>query len=58
MAEQGQLLSSGKEISFYLGRTIRTCQRLETTMGMPIHRLDGSPKAHVSFIGNSFLRSA
>jgi len=45
--EQVQMLSSWKEIASYLGRTIRTCQRLETTMGMPIHRLDGSPKAHV-----------
>jgi TolB-like protein/Tfp pilus assembly protein PilF len=47
MEEQGQLLSSWKEISTYLGRTIRTCQRLEAAMGLPVHRLDGSPKAHV-----------
>ena len=46
MAEQGQPLSSWKEISSYLGRTVRTCQRLEAA-GLPVHRLDGSPKAHV-----------
>src|SRR5512135_2963068 len=47
MTEQGQTLSSWKEIATYLNRTVRTCQRLEMTMGLPIHRLDGSPKAHV-----------
>ena len=47
MAEQGQLLNSWKDIAAYLERTVRTCQRLETTMGLPVHRLDGSPKAHV-----------
>ncbi|HSA95815.1 MAG TPA: tetratricopeptide repeat protein [Acidobacteriota bacterium] len=26
---------------------MRTCQRLERSMGLPVHRLDGSPKAHV-----------
>jgi serine/threonine-protein kinase len=45
--EQEQLLGSWKEIAAYMGRTIRTCQRLESVMGLPIHRLDGSPKAHV-----------
>ncbi len=47
MPEQGQTLSSWKEIAGYLDRTVRTCQRLEMTMGLPIHRLDGSPKARV-----------
>ncbi|HOW84509.1 MAG TPA: hypothetical protein P5119_04045 [Candidatus Aminicenantes bacterium] len=42
-----ELLSSWKEIAAYLKRTVRTCQRLEAAMGLPIHRLDGSPKAHV-----------
>lgn len=45
--EPVQLLSSWKEIAAYLGRTVRTCQRLEVAMGLPVHRLDGSPKAHV-----------
>jgi TolB-like protein/tetratricopeptide (TPR) repeat protein len=47
MAEKGQMLGSWKEIASYLGRTVRTCQRLEMTMGLPVHRLDGSPKARV-----------
>ncbi len=46
MAEQGQQLNSWKEIAAYLQRTVRTCQRLEG-MGLPVHRLDGSAKAHV-----------
>lgn len=46
MADQGQTLSSWKEIASHLGRTVRTCQRLEA-LGLPVHRLDGSPKAHV-----------
>ena len=45
--ESGQMLSSWKEIAAYLSRTVRTCQRLESEMGLPVHRLDGSPKAHV-----------
>src|SRR5512147_2873484 len=47
MTEPGQRLSSWKEIAAYLGRTVRTCQRLEQSMGLPVHRLDGSSKAHV-----------
>ena len=47
MEEQGQVISSWKEISAYLARTVRTCQRFEREMGLPVHRLDGSPKAHV-----------
>ncbi len=48
MAEPEQReLASWKEIAGYLNRTARTCQRLEREMGLPIHRLDGSPKAHV-----------
>lgn len=46
MAEQGQQLNSWKEIAAYLQRTVRTCQRLEAS-GLPVHRLDGSAKAHV-----------
>jgi len=46
MSEQGQMLSSWKEISSYLGRTVRSSQRLES-LGLPVHRIDGSPKAHV-----------
>ncbi|HOW86658.1 MAG TPA: tetratricopeptide repeat protein [Candidatus Aminicenantes bacterium] len=47
MSEQREVLSSWKEISAYLKRTPRTCQRFENEMGLPVHRLDGSAKARV-----------
>jgi len=45
--DEGQLLESWKAISAFLGRDLRTCQRWERELGLPIHRLDGSPKARV-----------
>lgn len=42
-----QVLGSWKEISAYLGRDMRTCRRWEETLGLPVHRLNGSPKARV-----------
>lgn len=42
-----EILDSWKEISQHLNRTIRTCQRWEAEMGLPVHRLDGSLKASV-----------
>jgi hypothetical protein len=33
------LLNSWKEIAAYLGRGVRTTQRWETNLGMPVHRL-------------------
>jgi len=42
-----EVLQSWKEIASYLGRDIRTCRRWEENLGLPIHRLDGSPKARV-----------
>ena len=41
------ILDSWKAISAYVGRTARTCRRWEVELGLPIHRLDGSPKSHV-----------
>ena len=46
MAEK-QILDSWKEITAYLGRSEKTCQRLEKELGLPIHRLEDSPKARV-----------
>jgi len=43
----GRILESWKEIAEYLRRTPKTCQRWEHELGLPIHRLDGSPKASV-----------
>ena len=40
-------LESWKEISGYLQRSIKTCQRWEIELGLPIHRLDGTPSARV-----------
>ena len=40
-------LESWKEISAYLARTPRTCQKWEAEYGLPIRRLSESPKARV-----------
>ena len=45
--EERTLLESWKEISAYLKRSERTCRRFEETLGLPVHRLDGTPRAHV-----------
>ncbi len=45
--EAREVLDSWKEISVYLGRDVRTCRRWEERLGLPIHRLNGSPKARV-----------
>jgi formylglycine-generating enzyme required for sulfatase activity/dienelactone hydrolase len=45
--DKGNILESWKEIAAHLGRNVRTCQLWERQHGLPIHRLDGSPKARV-----------
>lgn len=40
-------MNSWKEISSYLNRSIKTCQLWEVKLGLPIHRLDGTPSARV-----------
>ncbi len=45
--DKGRHLDSWKDISAYLKRSIRTCQLWERELGLPVHRLDGSPKARV-----------
>ena len=42
-----EVLQSWKDISAYLGRDVRTCRRWEERLGLPVHRLNGSPKARV-----------
>ncbi len=44
---EGPIFDSWKEIAVYLRRTPRTCRRWEHELGLPIHRLDGSPKASI-----------
>ena len=45
--EERKVFDSWKEISSYLRRSVSTCQRWEAELGLPIHRLDGTPKARV-----------
>lgn len=40
-------LDSWKEISDYLERSEKTCRKWEKELGLPIHRLEDSPKARV-----------
>src|SRR4030042_1045970 len=41
------ILESWKEISTYLKRSVKTCRRLAKELGLPVHRLEDSPKARV-----------
>jgi tetratricopeptide (TPR) repeat protein len=45
--EEKRLLHSWKEIADHLNCSLRTCHRWEQELGLPIHRLDGTPKARV-----------
>jgi eukaryotic-like serine/threonine-protein kinase len=45
--DKGNILESWKEIAAHLNRNVRTCQLWERDHGLPVHRLDGSPKARV-----------
>lgn len=45
--DEKKVLQSWKEIASYLGRAERTCRRWEKEFGLPVHRMDGSPRASV-----------
>lgn len=45
--KERRILESWKEIGAHLNRSTKTCQRWEAEMGLPVHRLDGTPKARV-----------
>jgi len=45
--DKKKILQSWKEIASYLGRAERTCRRWEKEFGLPVHRMDGSPRASV-----------
>ena len=45
--QERYILESWKEISDYLKRTAKTCQRWERELELPIRRLDGTPRARV-----------
>ena len=45
--QEKEILDSWKEIASYLRRSERTCRRWEKEFGLPIYRMDGSPRASV-----------
>lgn len=45
--EEKQVFESWKEIAAYLKRSYKTLRRLERDHGLPVHRLEDSPKARV-----------
>ena len=45
--QEKEILDSWKEIASYLRRSERTCRRWEKEYGLPIYRMDGSPRASV-----------
>jgi len=50
MARKGskrEVLRSWKEISDYLGQSIKTCRRWEIELNLPVRRLEDTPKARV-----------
>ena len=47
MMENKKILESWKEIASYLNRSETTCRRLERELGLPVHRLEETPKARV-----------
>lgn len=46
-----KFISGWKEIAEYLGKGVRTVQRYEREMGLPIHRSTGKSAASVTAIG-------
>jgi tetratricopeptide (TPR) repeat protein len=45
--EDKQIFDSWKEIAAYLKRSVKTCQRWESELGLPIRRSDGASKAKI-----------
>jgi len=45
--EDKKILESWKEITVYLNRSEKTCRRFEQELGLPVHRLEETPKARV-----------
>ena len=46
----GQVLSSWKDIAAYLGRSVRTVQRMEVELGLPVRRPKGHARSSVMAI--------
>lgn len=47
MAVNNEILNSWKEIALYLGRGVRTVQRWELELGLPVRRPRGKPRSAV-----------
>ena len=47
MQSKGTTLNSWKEIAAYFGCGVRTAQRWEAKLGLPVHRIGPSPRAPV-----------
>lgn len=47
MAVNDEMLNSWKEIAVYLGRGVRTVQRWELELGLPVRRPRGKPRSAV-----------
>lgn len=47
MGEKNQVLHSWKEIAAHIRLDVRTCRRWELEFGLPVYRMDSSPRARV-----------
>jgi hypothetical protein len=47
-SERGRILNSWKEIASHLGRGVRTVQRWERELGLPVHRPRGTSRSPVT----------
>ncbi len=47
MAVNAEMLNSWKEVAVYLGRGVRTVQRWEIDLGLPVRRPRGKPRSAV-----------
>ena len=46
-SQEAKVLTSWKEIALYLGKGVRTVQRWECELGLPVRRPAGKPKGVV-----------
>ena len=51
-SSNGRVLHSWKEIAVYMGRGVRTIQRYEARLGLPVRRPNGAPRSAVLAFSN------
>ena len=51
-SSNGRVLHSWKEIATYMGRGVRTIQRYEAHLGLPVRRPSGAPRSAVLAFSN------